>query len=188
MPDTAIRRATYQDILDLPDGVVGEIIHGVLHTQPRPRARHAMASSRMGVKLGGPFDSDGDDSGPGGWIILDEPELHFEETVLVPDLAGWRRERMPEVPDVAYFDLAPDWVCEVLSPSTAQKDRVLKSDIYAAQGVSFMWLVDPDARTLEAFTLTEARQWLQIAALAEDAEVAVDPFAAAPFKLSALWA
>ncbi len=186
MPDTAIRRATYQDILDLPDGVVGEIIHGVLHTQPRPRFSHGRAATLLAGKVGNAFDYG--DGGPGGWVFIVEPELHFGEDVVVPDIAGWRRARMPEVPDVAYCDLAPDWVCEVLSPSTARKDRVQKADIYARENVAYRWYVDPDARTLEAFMLTEARQWLQIAALADDVEVAVEPFAAAPFKLDVLWA
>ena len=112
------RRATYQDVLDAPAHLVAEIINGTLHTSPRPASRHARASSVLDRKIGVPFDNDPD--GPGGWWIIFEPELHFAVEIVVPDLAGWRRERMPEYPDTAYFTLAPDWVCEVLSASHAQ--------------------------------------------------------------------
>ena len=116
--------ATYQDLLALPPNVVGEIIAGELLAQPRPGTRHANAASALGEELGPPFRRGR--GGPGGWIFLDEPELHFGEDVVVPDLAGWRRSRMPELPDLPYLDLAPDWICEVLSPSTVRVDRVLK--------------------------------------------------------------
>jgi Uma2 family endonuclease len=126
MSDPAGRRATYDDLLAVPDGLVAEIIHGVLITQLRPAAPHALATSRLGIKLGGPFDLG--NGGPGGWWILDEPELHLRGGhVLVPDLAGWRRERMPRLPiETAAFELPPDWVCEVLSPRTAATDRADK--------------------------------------------------------------
>jgi Uma2 family endonuclease len=184
MADTALRRATYQDIVDLPEGVVGEIISGVLHTQPRPRFSHAKASSKLGAKLDNEFDPD--DGGPGGWIFLDEPELHFGEDVLVPDIAGWRVERGPDLANDAWTSIAPDWLCEVLSPSTEQKDRVLKMEVYAREGVAHVWLVDPDARTLEAYELRNT-EWVRIAALRENDEVAAAPFDAAPFRLGALW-
>ena len=143
MGDPAPRRATYEDLLAVPEGRVAEIIHGVLVTQPRPAAPHARAATRLSTKLGGPFDLG--DGGPGGWVILYEPELHFHGGhVLVPDLAGWRRERMPQVPMAASaFELAPDWICEVLSPSTGATDRADKVPLYAAEGVSHVWLVDP---------------------------------------------
>ncbi len=114
MASVAPRRATYDDLLALPRNVVGEIIGGKLHTQPRPGGPHAAVASLLGMVLGNPFHRGS--GGPGGWIILDEPELHLGTDILVPDLAGWRRTRMPEVPDTAAFDLAPDWVAEVLSP------------------------------------------------------------------------
>ena len=121
--------ASYQDVLDAPPHLVAEIINGTLHTHPRPAAPHARAASALGGKLGTPFDYDA--GGPGGWWIIDEPELHLTEEVLVPDLAGWRRERMPEFPTTAYFTLAPDWVCEALSPSTSKVDRLEKRPAYA---------------------------------------------------------
>ena len=116
------REATYEDLLSLPDDVLGQIVEGELHATPRPAIDHQRASSVLGIRLGDPFDLGG--GGPGGWWIVDEPELHLDWNVLVPDLAGWRRERLPELPREAFFTLAPDWVCEVLSPSTARLDRV----------------------------------------------------------------
>ena len=130
-----------------------EIIDGTLVTHPRPASLHARASSRLGMDLGGPFDRG--KGGPGGWVLLDEPELHPHGDVLVPDLAGWRRDRMPELPDAPAFELAPGWVCEVLSRSTAAVDRAEKLPIYAREHVAHAWLVDPIARTLEAFSLEE---------------------------------
>jgi Uma2 family endonuclease len=177
--------ATYQDVLDAPGHMVAELVGGRLHLQPRPASRHALAASVLGVELGGPFQQGRD--GPGGWWILDEPELHLGGDVLVPDLAGWRRERMPAFPDVAAFELAPDWACEVLSPSTRQFDLVEKRAVYAREGVGHLWLVDPRARTLEAFA-AEAAGWRLLAALKEDDAVRLAPFEAASFDLSALWA
>jgi hypothetical protein len=84
---------------------------------------------------------------------LDEPELHFGEHVVVPDLAGWRRERMRAMPRQAFFTLAPDWVCEVLSPSTERADRGRKLRIYAEAGVAHVWFLKPADRTLEVLRL-----------------------------------
>lgn len=185
MGDPAKRRATYEDLLAAPPHMIAEIIDGVLITQPRPASLHARASSRLGMELGGPFDRA--KGGPGGWILLDEPELHLHGNVLVPDLAGWRRERMPELPDAAAFELAPDWVCEVLSPSTAAIDRAEKMPIYAHEGVSHTWLVDPVARTLEAFRFENAR-WTVLGTWRDDARVRVEPFEAFELELAGLWA
>lgn len=179
------RPATYQDVLDAPPNMVAELVRGVLHTHPRPAPRHIRAGSLLGIEIGGPFDRGR--GGPGGWMILDEPELHLGEDVLVPDLAGWRRERMPRLPDAAWFDIAPDWVCEILSPGTRRLDLTEKRDIYAAAGVRHLWLIDPDARTLEAFENSDGR-WMLIAARKDDEEVRVPPFDAVAFGLSALWA
>lgn len=185
LPIDRDRPATYQDLLDAPPNRVAEIVNGALYTQPRPAAPHIYAGSRLGGRLDRYFHDD-DDGGPGGWWILDEPELHLGEDILVPDLAGWRRERMPEYPDGAYFTLAPDWVCEILSPSTRKLDRYEKRAIYAREGVRHLWFVDPVIKGLEAFELREG-QWLLIAALQDDAEVRVAPFDAIAFPLSALW-
>jgi Uma2 family endonuclease len=179
------RPATYQDVLDAPPNMVAEIVRGALHLHPRPSPRHGHASSTLGVELGSPFGQGR--GGPGGWWILDEPELHLGADVLVPDLAGWRRERMPALPQTAWFDLAPDWACEVLSPGTRRLDLTDKRAAYAAAGVGWLWLVDPLARTLEAFALLDGA-WTLIAALGDDAEVRVAPFDAISFPLAGLWA
>jgi Uma2 family endonuclease len=179
------RPASYADLAALPAHVVGEIVGGELHASPRPAARHAAVSSLLGSELTGPFwKSRG---GPGGWIILDEPELHLGADVLVPDLAGWRRTRMPELPDVAAFTLAPDWAAEVL----VGVDGAARSGRQAAglrrEGVGHVWLIDPLAQTLEVFKLDGARYALILTA-GGDAVVRAEPFDAIELALASLWA
>jgi len=176
--------ASYDDVANAPAGMVVELVNGARHLQPRPRARHAFASSALGGKIGSPFGLG--DGGPGGWWIIDEPELHLGADVLVPALASWRGERLETLPDAA-FTLAPDSVCEVLSPRTREFDLTEKRDRSATNGVARLWLVDPDVRTLEAFAL-EGGRWVLVRALHGEAEVALPPFAAVPFGLAALWA
>jgi Uma2 family endonuclease len=176
--------ATYEDIVALPEHLVGELIDGELIVSPRPTPRHALASSTLGVDLGGPFDRGR--GGPGGWRLLDEPELHFGRDVLVPDLAGWRRERMPRLPKTAYFELAPDWICEVLSPSTGLVDRTRKLDIYTAQKVGWLWLLDPLQRTLEVLRL-EGPSWMMAGNFGGDQTARIPPFDAIALELAALW-
>ncbi len=177
-------KATYQDVLDAPPHKVAEILDGVLYTHPRPASWQAWAKSALGGNLGRPFRHG--DGGPGGWWIVNEPELHFGEDVLVPDLAGWRRERLPEYPDTAYFTLAPDWVCEVLSPSTRALDTGAKRAVYAREGVVYLWLIDPAARALEAFELREG-SWVLLDMLTGGAPVSLPPFDAISFSLGDLW-
>ena len=177
--------ATYADIEALPEHLVGEIIDGELIVSPRPASPHAIAASRLGVEIGGPFDRG--KGGPGGWIILDEPELHFGPQVMVPELAGWRRERMPRIPDVPFFEQPPDWLCEVLSPSTARVDRAKKMRHYAKVKVQHVWLVDPLATTLEVYRLAPSG-WLLVDTHAGDAKVRVEPFDAVELDLASLWA
>ncbi len=179
-----ISRATYQDVLDAPEHMVAEIIAGTLYTQPRPAMPHARASSAIGGEIYGPFDRGR--GGPGGWWIIDEPELHLGEDILVPDLAGWRRETMPEIPDAAYCTVVPDWVCEVLSPSTRRIDLHEKRPIYARENVRHLWFVDPVARDLEAFELRKG-EWVLIATAKDDDPVSVPPFDAITFNLGDLW-
>lgn len=186
MSEPARRLACYEDILALPENLVGEILSGQLHTQPRPAPRHAWAYSALGYLVGGPFG--GGIAGPGGWWIIDEPELHLGQDILVPDLAGWRRERMPALPETAWFDLAPDWVCEIVSPGTARTDRAIKMPIYANLGIPHLWLVDPDVRTLEVDALQEAGRWLLLATLQNTDPVRQPPFEAVEFPLGSLWA
>jgi Uma2 family endonuclease len=186
MAQAAERSATYEDLLSLPQHLVGEILHGALHTHPRPAPKHARAYSALGYLIGGPYDGGLD--GPGGWWIIDEPELHLGGDILVPDLAGWRRERLPSLPETSWFDLAPDWVCEILSPSTAATDRAVKMPIYAREQVPYLWLIDPDARTLEAYERQGDGHWLLLDTLSGDADVSLPPFDATLFSLDRLWA
>jgi Uma2 family endonuclease len=186
MADPARRAATYEDLLAVPEPLVAELIFGVLHTAPRPAVPHARTASRLGSTIGGPFDLG--TGGPGGWILLHEPELHLGADVLVPDLAGWRRERMPKVPmDRASIDLPPDWVCEVLSPSTQAVDRADKMTVYARERVPHAWLVDPLARTLEVYRLAGAA-WLRVEVHRDDARARVEPFDAIELDIGLLWA
>ncbi len=180
-----IRTATYQDILDAPAGMIAQIVSGALYTQPRPASPHALAESHLSALLISAFNLG--ITGPGGWTILVEPELHLEPSeIYVPDLAGWRRETMPEFEIAPYFTTRPDWVCEILSPSTRRYDLTTKRDTYARQGVSHLWFVDPEARTLEAFSLQEG-SWRLDGAWAQAAEICTAPFEALPFELSLLW-
>jgi Uma2 family endonuclease len=184
MAEPPKRRATYEDLVAAPAHVVAELIDGELVLSPRPAAAHARAASRLGVELGGPFDRGR--GGPGGWILLDEPELHLHGDVLVPDIAGWRRERMPELPEATAFELPPDWVCEVLSPGTAAHDRGGKLAVYAREGVRHVWLVDPAARLLEVFALQERRYTL-LGVWRDQASVRAEPFEAFELELGVLW-
>ncbi len=180
----ATKRATYQDLLDVPSHLVAELIRGVLHALPRPRMVHSRAASRLGVVIGGPFDMG--QGGPGGWLIIDEPELHLGEDVLVPDLAGWRRSRMPQLPDTASTDVAPNWVCEVLSPSTAVVDRTQKMPIYAEHGVAHVWLIDPSLTTLEVFRL-DGSTYRLVRTWSADERVRAEPFDEVELELRTLW-
>lgn len=186
MPTSRIEkpRATYEDLLKVPDHKVAEIVDGELYVSPRPAAPHALATSVLGANLSVPFHQGR--GGPGGWWIVDEPELHFGEDVLVPDLAGWRRERMPQFPKAAFFTLAPDWLCEVLSPSTERLDRARKLGVYAREGVANVWLVNPDSRTLEVYRRS-ATNWVLLATQASDALVRAEPFDAIELDLLPLW-
>ena len=176
--------ATYEDVLAAPPNMVAEIIGGRLSLHPRPASRHARAASVLGSKIGGPFDFD--EAGPGGWWIVIEPELHLGSDIIVPDLAGWRREKMPVYPDAAYFDIAPNWVCEVLSPSTRGRDLFEKRPAYAAHGVGHLWLVDPVAMTLEIFELGPDGYVVAGGGEGDDVIDAV-PFEAIPLDLARLW-
>ena len=181
------RKATYDDVLAAPEHQVAEILDGELFLSPRPAARHARASSILGGQLVDPFDREsGDPVRPGGWWILDEPEMHLGPDVVVPDIAGWRRERMARIPDAPWFDLAPDWLCEILSPSTAGIDRGRKLRIYAREGVRHVWLLDPLVRTLEVLVL-EGSRWSIAAVHGGSDAVRAEPFAAIELELARLW-
>lgn len=178
------RPATYDDLIAQPEHLVAEIVDGELWTSPRPAPRHALAYSALGGVLTAPYSHGR--GGPGGWWILDEPELHLGADVVVPDLAGWRRARMERLPETAYFALAPDWVCEVISPSTARLDRTKKLRVYAREGVSHCWIVDPVLRTLDALRLNSGR-WTIAATYVDDDVVRPEPFVDVDLELALLW-
>ena len=186
MTQLALKPTLYEQLLDLPENLVGEIICGQIYSQPRPAAPHALAASSLGGKMIPPFSFG--EGGPGGWWILDEPEIHFipHREVLVPDLAGWRRQRLPTIPDIPHFELVPDWVCEVLSPATASKDRQIKMPLYAQYGVNYAWLVDPLDKTLEAFQSCQ-KSWILTGRFQNKEPVSVAPFTEISFALQDLW-
>lgn len=187
MSAPAVRRATYEDVLRAPPNHITQVIFGVLHSMPRPAIPHARASSVLGALVQFPFGLG--IGGPGGWLILDEPELHLgpEPDILVPDLAGWRLDR-GQTPDqhAAWTTIAPDWVCEILSPSTASRDRVYKRRLYAQCGVASYWVVDPDARTLETFTLRDGN-WVDAGAFDDTAVARIAPFEAVELPVGRLF-
>jgi Uma2 family endonuclease len=182
------RPVTYQDVLDAPEGRVAEIVNGVFYLQAQPAPPHNSVEKGLTSFLVAAFEQGR--GGPGGWWIVPEPELQFRDRdyrTLVPDMAGWRKERLPEFPR-RWSDLTipPDWVCEILSPSTARLDRVEKMPVYAEEGVRHLWLADPLAKTLEVFELTGGR-WTLIAAHGGDGDAAIAPFDAVPLPLGDLW-
>jgi Uma2 family endonuclease len=186
-PNDPLVEAAFQAV---PGTMIAEILDGELHTMPRPGRRHTRTSSILGAELYGPFWRG--TGGPGGWVILDEPELHLgpKPDKVVPDLAGWRSHRMPDEveseDELPYYDVAPDWVCEVLSPSTEATDRIKKMRIYRREGVAHVWLIHPIARTLEVYRL-EGGRWVQLDTFEEDAVVRAEPFEAVELSLEVLW-
>lgn len=176
---------TYADLERLPPHVVGEILGGDLHATPRPRLRHSRSAWKLSVSLDGPFDRGA--GGPGGWLFLAESELHLGPDTIVPDLAGWRRERLPVLPDEAFLAIAPDWICEIASPSTERLDRGVKMDIYLREGVSHLWMLDPTAKFVEVFR-SAGGQWVRVGMWSGDEPAEIEPFAAVAIELSALWA
>jgi Uma2 family endonuclease len=191
MADPARRVATYDDVLAAPEGMTAEILDGELHLSPRPGGAHQLTASSMGADVLVTFARES--GGPGGWIILHEVELHLgapapRTVVAVPDLSGWRKERMPKPPTTAAVELPPDWVCEVLSPGArnARRDRLLKAEAYHRAGVGWMWLVDPLARTIEVMQHTEAG-WLRVQTHDGDGEARLAPFDAVAFDTAPWW-
>jgi Uma2 family endonuclease len=177
------RPATYDDLLKVPDHKVAEILDGELHVSPRPASPHGYAGTLLTVRLGPFIEGIG---GPGGWWLIVEPELHLGPDVVVPDVAGWRIDRMPHVPSVPYHTLAPDWVCEIVSPSTERMDRRKKLRIYAREGVRHSWLIDPIKRTIEIRRL-EGDEWVMAALHRDNDVINPEPFDALPLPLVHLW-
>jgi Uma2 family endonuclease len=184
--DPVRRRTTYEDLLKVPETLVAEIVDGELITSPRPASPHAQATSAIGQDLGPFARQPGGPGGPGGWWILFEPELHLGADILVPDLAGWRRERLPVLRNVSYFEQAPDWVCEVVSPTTARLDRVRKMPIYAREQVGYLWLVYPTMHTLEVYRL-EGQRWVVASSHGGAEAVRAEPFEAIELDMSRWW-
>jgi Uma2 family endonuclease len=180
------RASLYERILALPETMIGEIIDGELVVSPRPSGLNVLVASSLGGELDGPFFKGR--GGPGGWWILDEPEVKFEDEAqhYVPDLAGWRRERLPEIPSGHIFTVVPDWVCEVISPSSRGYDRVAKWNVYAKHGVSYYWIIDPEAKSVEAFKLDRG-SWRSIGAFKGVGKMRAEPFDAIEIDLKWLW-
>lgn len=185
MLNPKIRQATYADLQALPSNVVGEIVFGSLYAHARPSPKHGVTATELATELSSPFGRGR--GGPGGWIFIVEPELHLGPNVVVPDIAGWKRDRLTPFPDTAFISTPPDWLAEILSPSTQALDRTDKLSVYAEFGVGHCWYVDPLARTLEVLALASGK-WT-IAATFKDADtVAAPPFQAHSFSLDVLWA
>ena len=184
-PKPAGQPATYADIEAAPEHLVAEIIDGELVTHPRPSFRHGGAAMALGTALTAPYQFRRD-GGPGGWVFIIEPELRFDTQLLVPDLAGWRVERLVDIPEKGPVSILPDWVCEVLSASTERRDRTVKRRIYAEAGVPFFWLVDPRHQSLDAFELVSG-QWMLNGSWSSDDLVCAKPFDAIRFSLADLW-
>jgi len=175
---------SYEDVLALPDHLTGQVIDGELFATPRPAFDHQLSATILGGELTAPFNIGR--GGPGGWWILMEPELHLGVQIAVPDIAGWRRERLPELPRAPFLTLAPDWVCEILSPSTARLDRIKKLRMYAREGVGHAWLVDPVLETLEVYRRQD-EAWLLVLTAGGDDVVRAEPFDAIEILLTPLW-
>jgi Uma2 family endonuclease len=176
--------ATYDDLCHVADRFIAEIVDGDLYASPRPPVRHIHAASVLAAELGTCFDWSR--NGPGGWIVLNKPELHFGNDVLVPDITGWSRSRLPMLPNAAFMTLAPDWICEVLSPFTETLDRSKKLRIYAREGVEHAWLLDPVRKTLEVFELRKGT-WAPLIEHEGGGKVRAPPFDAVEIELDALW-
>lgn len=181
---THVDPALYRELEALPVTMIGEILHGDLFASRRPRARHAVVISLLLRRLGDAFEEDR--NGSGAWLIVTEPEVHLGGEVLVPDLAGWRHQTLPEIPEAVAFDVTPDWVCEVISPSSGRRDRVIKKEIYGEKGVPYLWFVDPPTQTLDALRLT-AEGWLIAASFGEEDVAHAPPFDAFGLNLAELW-
>jgi Uma2 family endonuclease len=176
---------TLADLDALPPGIVGEIIEGVLYTMTKPRMRHQLLGLEIGSDLLGPFGKGR--GGPGGWWIVTEPGIELPNTPeIAPDLAGWRRERMPEMPVDEPIRVVPDWVCEILSKNTRRYDHVIKMPYYARVGVAYAWIVDLESRVLLAQRL-ESGSWRTIGTYSDETEARIEPFDAVPLNVADWW-
>lgn len=185
--DPAKQLATYEDLLALRDEVRAEVLAGEIVSAPAPLPRHSKVQRALGRFIGGPFDDDDDRGGPGGWWILPEVDVRLgPHDIVRPDLSGWRRERLPVPWDERPIDVRPDWICEISSPSNVATDRVTKRKLYAHSGVPHYWIVDPTARTLEAFELTEGR-WVEVGSYDDSAVARIASFEAIELEVGRLF-
>ena len=185
MSDLAPKKATYEDLYSIPENMTGEIIDGELIVGPRPARRHGYTASSLGSEIIPPYQF-GRNGGPGGWVVIIEPEIGLGKDILVPDLAGWKTERYPREEPHNWISVIPDWICEILSPSTIRLDRITKMSRYAGFGVPYVWLADPNSQTLEVFQL-DAGAWKIIGLYAGDDPVRAEPFHEIEFSLDDLW-
>jgi Uma2 family endonuclease len=185
MSSTPKLKTTYEQWLELPDNITGEIISGDLIASPRPGPKHSNVSTALGVKVGGPFQY-GEGGGPGGWIILFEPEIHIKDDIVVPDFAGWKRERLSKPPDEAYFSTVPDWICEILSPSSVKTDRIIKQQLYLSWKINHYWIVDPILKSVEILERA-AENWVVKGLYSENDKMRAPPFDMVEIDLKSLW-
>lgn len=185
MSEPAKKKAIYDDLFSVPENMIGEIIDGELIVTPRPSVKHVYAASTLGMKIGSPYQL-GDGGGPGGWVILVEPEVKLAEDVVVPDLAGWKKERYPRSVETNWIAVSPDWVCEVLSPGTMRTDKIKKMPLYVRHNVGHIWLVDPVARMVEIFRL-ESGRWVVVAVYADHDRMRAEPFQEIEINLYDIW-
>jgi Uma2 family endonuclease len=184
MAELAKKKACYEDLYSIPENMTGEIIDGELIATPRPSRSHVFTASGLDKEIGPPYQLGR--GGPGGWIILVEPEIMLQENIVVPDLAGWRKERFPFREEHNSISVAPNWVCEVLSPGTVQVDKIRKMPLYARHSVEHAWLIDPIARTMDVFRL-ESGRWSLLGSFAEKDKARVEPFQEIEINLEDLW-
>jgi hypothetical protein len=185
MSAPARKLATYADLERYPEQVHAEIVSGDIYVVPSGLPRHGRSASGVIVSIAGPFDVD--PKGPGGWWILTEIDVELTPHDIVrPDVSGWRRERVPFISDELPVRIRPDWICEVTSPSNVRHDRLTKASLYASQGVPFYWIVDPEARVLEAFELSDER-WLRLGAWSDGDTARIRPFDAVALDVGTLF-
>jgi Uma2 family endonuclease len=187
MSTPAPKLATYGDLLALPSDVRAEVLAGEIVTSPAPLPRHSHVQGSARRFIGGPFQDDDGRGGPGGWWIFVEVDVALgRHDIVRPDLAGWRKERLPRPGPTRPIEVAPDWVCEILSRTTAARDRVQKRNLYARAGVPFYWLIDPEARVLEALALREGG-WVETGVFDETSLARIPPFDAIELEVSRLF-
>jgi Uma2 family endonuclease len=187
MVELAKKKTTYEDLFDIAENTTGEILDGELFVTPRPSRKHTYAASALETRIGAPYQF-AEGGGPGGWVVIVEPEIKLGENILVPDLAGWKSGRFPFDEDTNWISVAPDWVCEILSPRTAILDKTLKMPVYALYGVAYAWGIDPMAmKTLDVYRLEQGGWWRLLGSYGEHDKVRAEPFDQIEINLDDLW-